>query len=887
MAKKWVYHFEEGNAEMRDILGGKGSGLAEMTIIGLPVPPGFTITTEACLAYLNHNNTFPEGLWQQTIEAVQKLGTKMRREFADQNDPLLVSVRSGAKFSMPGMMDTVLNLGLNDDSVSSLAARAGERFAWDAYRRLIQMYGHVVLDVDSLQFEDIIQRIMASDGVKTDAEVTIAGWKQAVTEFKQLFESETGEKFPQDPWQQLKFAVQAVFQSWNNKRAIDYRNATGLPHDLGTAVNIVSMVFGNVGWDSGSGVAFTRNPATGEHGLYGEYLMNAQGEDVVSGARTPSEIHKLEDESPTVWKNFIEAAERLEKHYREMQDMEFTVEHGKLWMLQTRAGKRTAEAAVKIAVDMVNEGLITKEEAVARIEPEKIDHLLHPRFDVGEEKKAGILAKGLNASPGAAVGEVYFNADTAEKMFEESGKDVILVRPETTPDDLHGMIAAKGVLTQHGGATSHAAVVARQLGKPCVAGCEEIKIDLTNRLFTVDGRVVKEGDTISLDGTTGQVFEDNISMVAPSFDEQQELKTILEWADDISRLQVWANADTPEQASLARGYGAQGIGLCRTEHMFMGGRTEKFQEAILADEERCQHILDEVLLPLQRQDFYGIFKAMNGLPVIIRLLDPPLHEFLPSKEDLLVEVMRMKFKGQINIGYQKKKELLATVSTMEEMNPMLGLRGCRLGLKRPELNKMQVRAIFEAACKAVKDGIEVHPEVMIPLTSHFRELELVQPLLEEIAEVVMKKKGIRIEYKFGTMIEIPRAALTADEIAETAQFFSFGTNDLTQMVFGISRDDAERKFLIDYIKKGILEKNPFQSLDVEGVGQMITTAVGKGRSTRPDLEIGICGEHGGDPDSIEFFNRAGLNYVSCSPYRVPIARLAAADAALKSNGTLK
>jgi pyruvate,orthophosphate dikinase len=536
---------------------------------------------------------------------------------------------------------------------------------------------------------------------------------------------------------------------------------------------------------------------------------------------------------------------------------------------------------------MVREGLISKDEAIGRIEPGQIDQLLHPRFDVAEEEKANMLTRGLNASPGAAAGEVYFDANTIEKMFKESGKEVILVRPETTPDDLHGMIAAKGVLTQHGGATSHAAVVARQLGKPCVAGCEEIKIDLKNRMFSVNGQVVKEGETISLDGTTGQVFKGRIPMVAPSFDEQADLKTILQWADELGRLEVWANADTPEQASRARGYGARGIGLCRTEHMFMGDRTEKFQEAILADEERSRYILDEVLLPLQRQDFYGIFKAMDGLPVIIRLLDPPLHEFLPSKEDLLVDVTRMEATGAVDNGYQRKKALLSIVSSMAEMNPMLGFRGCRLGLMRPELNKMQVRAIFEAACDAVKDGIVVHPEVMIPLTSHFKELEIIQRLLEEVAEAVMQEKGIRIEYKFGTMIEIPRAVLTADEIAETAQFFSFGTNDLTQMTFGISRDDAERKFLMDYVKKGILRENPFQSLDVEGVGQMIIMAVKKGRKTRPDLEIGICGEHGGDPDSIEFFNQAGLNYVSCSPYRVPIARLAAARAVLKSDERLK
>lgn len=882
MATKWVYLFEEGNATMRDILGGKGAGLAEMTRIGLAVPPGFTITTEACLAYLEHGQDFPEDLWRQMLMGIEKLGDRMGSEFADPEDPLLVSVRSGAKYSMPGMMDTILNLGLNDETVRVLAARTDERFAWDAYRRLIQMFGHVVLDVQDFQFEDIIQKIMGTENVESDARMSAWGWQKVVTGFKELIRLESGEPFPQDPWEQLERSVEAVFKSWNNQRAIDYRNATGIPHDLGTAVNIVAMVFGNVGWNSGSGVVFTRDPATGIKDLYGEYLMNAQGEDVVSGARTPHKIHQLEAQLPGVWKHLLESAEKLERHFCDMQDMEFTVEDGKLWLLQTRAGKRTPEAAVKIAVDMANEGLITREEAVARIEPFQIENLLHPRFDIEEEKKAALLAIGLNASPGAAVGEVYFDADMAENMASESGRQVVLVRPETTPDDLHGMIAAKGLLTQHGGATSHAAVVARQLGKPCVTGCEAINIDLKKRRFAVDGEVIEEGDTISLDGTTGKIFKGELPMVTPNFNEQEDLNQILEWADAISRLGVWANADTPEQASLARDYGARGIGLCRTEHMFMGERTEKFQEAILAEEEECQSVLDDVLLPLQRQDFYDIFKTMDGLPVIIRLLDPPLHEFLPSRDELLVDVTRMEATGNIDEGYHRKKALLSVVSGMAEMNPMLGLRGCRLGLTRPALNRMQVQAIFEAACDAAKDGIDVHPEVMIPLTSHFRELEMIKSDFEAVAENVMQTKGIRVGYKFGTMIEIPRAALTADEIAGTAEFFSFGTNDLTQMTYGISRDDAERKFLTDYIKKGILKKNPFQSLDVDGVGQMIAAAVEKGRKTRPNLQIGVCGEHGGDPDSIEFFNQAGLNYVSCSPYRVPIARLAAAHTVINT-----
>jgi len=636
-----------------------------------------------------------------------------------------------------------------------------------------------------------------------------------------------------------------------------------------------------VGWDSGSGVAFTRNPSTGEKTLYGECLFNAQGEDVVSGARTPIKVSQLSQDMPEVWQALLDVSAKLEKHYRDMQDMEFTIENGKLWMLQTRNGKRTAAAAVKIAVDMVNEGLITKEEAVDRIEPRMIDQLLHPRFDDDAKKNATLLAKGLNASPGAAVGIVIFDADTAEELAKKEGKAVILVRPETTPDDVHGMIAARGILTQHGGATSHAAVVARQLGKPCVAGCEEIKIDLAKRQFSVGGTVVKEGDTISLDGAGGEVFLGAIPTVSPTFDDQPELKQILEWADEIRRLQVWANADDPEQARRARSYGAQGIGLCRTEHMFLGDRTEKFQSAILAEtEEEFQSVLDNVLLPLQRNDFYGIFKEMDGLPVIIRLLDPPLHEFLPPLEELIEEIATLKAKGAKGEELEKKQRLLAKVRDLYEFNPMMGLRGCRLGLVMPGLNKMQVRAIFEAACDAAKEGVDVHPEVMIPLTSHINELKVIQPLLEEVAKQVMEEKGIHISYKFGTMIELPRAALTAGEIAQMAQFFSFGTNDLTQMTFGISRDDAERHFLLSFVEKGILPKNPFQTLDREGVGRLMEMAVKEGRATRPELEVGICGEHGGDPASIALCHELGLNYVSCSPFRVPIARLAAAHAVL-------
>ncbi|GAB4472700.1 MAG: pyruvate, phosphate dikinase [Anaerolineae bacterium] len=880
---KWVYAFEEGSASMRDLLGGKGANLAEMTNIGLPVPPGFTITTEACLAYLRSGGKFPEGMWEQTVAGMEALGAKMGRRFGDNSDPLLVSVRSGAKFSMPGMMDTILNLGLNDESVKALAAKADERFAWDAYRRLVQMFGKVVLDIEGELFEELIKRIKQEEGVTTDPEISAAGWQKVTGWFKELIKKETGGEFPQDPWKQLELAIEAVFKSWNGKRAVDYRNATGISHDLGTAVNIVAMVFGNVGWDSGSGVAFTRNPSTGEKDLYGEYLFNAQGEDVVSGARTPTEVHKLAEELPEVWQELLAIAEKLEQHYRNMQDMEFTIEYGKLWMLQTRNGKRTAAAEVKIAVDMVKEGLITPAEAVARIEPVQIDQLLHPRFDDGAKKSSTRLAKGLNASPGAAVGKVYFDADTAEQRAKQ-GEAVILVRPETTPDDVHGMLAARGILTQHGGATSHAAVVARQLGKPCVAGCEEIRINLSERSFAVNGVTVNEGDYISLDGATGEVFLGALKTVAPSFDDQADLQQILAWADEIRRLQVWANADDPEQARRARSYGAQGIGLCRTEHMFLGERTEKFQAAILAhqrgDHAEFQRVLDEVLLPLQRGDFYGIFKEMDGLPVIIRLLDPPLHEFLPPLEELVEAVATLHAQGKSD---PEKETLLATVRDMHEFNPMLGLRGCRLGIVMPELNKMQVRAIFEAACDAAKEGVVVKPEVMIPLTSHVNELRTIQPLLEEVARTVMTEKGIEIEYKFGTMIEIPRAALTAGEIAEVAQFFSFGTNDLTQMTYGISRDDAERKFLLRYADPSdlnILPKNPFQAIDQIGVGRLMEMAVTEGRAVRPDLEVGICGEHGGEPSSIAFCHKIGLNYVSCSPFRVPVARLAAAQAVL-------
>jgi len=882
MAKQWVYAFEEGTAGMKNLLGGKGANLAEMSRIGLPVPPGFIVTTEACNAYYEAGEHFPAGLWDQVLAHLDALGKKLGRKFGDDQNPLLVSVRSGARVSMPGMMDTILNLGLTPAAVETMGEKFGDmRFAWDLYRRLIQMFGKVVLDVPGEPFEEIIAEVRREEGVQTDAELTAEGWKKIADKFMALVERHTGQPFPQEPIEQLRLGIEAVFKSWNSKRATDYRNNFGYPHDWGTAVNVQTMVYGNFAdGQSGTGVAFTRNPSTGEDKFYGEYLLNAQGEDVVSGARTPDEVSHLAQDIPSAWHELQEVAEQLEQHYREMEDIEFTIESGKLWMLQTRSGKRTAASAVKIAYDMVNEGLISKEEAVARTSATQIDQLLHPRFDDKALGKTKALAKGLNASPGAAVGRVYFDADTAEAKTKE-GEDVILVRPLTEPDDVHGMLAAKGILTQEGGATSHAAVVARQLGKPCVAGCNAININLQQRLFTVNGTTVREGDVISLNGATGQVFLGAMPVVVPDLKEQKDLLAILDWADDLRRLMVWANADNPEQATRARSYGAQGIGLCRTEHMFMGERTQLFQNYILADAGEAKADALAKMEPSQEEDFYGIFKAMDGLPVIIRLIDPPLHEFLPSREELMVDVALGKERGQ---DVAAEERLLHKAEELAEFNPMLGLRGVRLGVMMPDVNQMQVRAIFLAACRAAKEGVDVHPEVMIPLTAHINELKFLQELLVDEAERVMAEQGMRVTYKFGTMIEIPRAALTADEIAQLAQFFSFGTNDLTQMTYGISRDDAERHFLLQYVEKGILPKNPFQTIDRDGVGKLMEMAVSLGRTTRPDLEIGICGEHGGDPNSIEFCHLIGLNYVSCSPFRVPVARLAAAHAVLADRG---
>jgi len=911
--KKWVYSFDEVNLVekyvggswdgVRALLGGKGSGLADMTRAEVPVPPGFTVTTEACNAY-QAEGKFPPGMWEQELTALKKIEQQTGKKFGDPKNPLLVSCRSGAKFSMPGMMDTVLNIGLTDATAEGMVKLTNNpRFVYDSYRRLVEMFGTVVLGISDEAFEDPLAEYKQKKGYKLDTQMTAEDWKAITAKFKEVVRKEEGFDFPQDPYKQLELATEAVFKSWNGKRAVDYRRATNIPDDLGTAVNIVTMVFGNMGEDSGTGVAFTRDPSTGERKMFGEYLLNAQGEDVVAGIRNAEKIDQLNTNMPEAYRQFMQITDKLEKHYREMQDVEFTIEHGKLWMLQTRNGKRTATAAVKIAVDMANEGLIKKEEAILRVTPEQVDTLLHPQYDPkakqAAEKEGRLYAKGVNASPGAAVGQIYFDANTAEKHAKQNKQDVIMVRPFTKPDDVHGMIAAKGVLTSEGGATSHAAVVARQFGIPCIVGASQIKIDLDKRLMSVNGKVVKEGEWISVDGTTGEVFLGQIPTTAPSLEEQTDLLTLLNWADEICAtpgirhfpegwptkgLQVWANADYPKDAQRARSYGAVGIGLCRTEHMFFEQvRLPIVQRMILAEtpEER-KKALDE-LLPYQRSDFDGLFKAMDGYPVIIRLIDPPLHEFMPNEEELLEEVITMRVKGETS-GLDQKERLLADIRNMHESNPMMGLRGVRLSIYMPLIVEMQVRAIFEAAADCHIQGIVVKPEVMIPLTGTVNELKWIQPRLVNIANEVMAEKKVRFSYKFGTMIEIPRAAVTAGEIAELAEFFSFGTNDLTQMTFGYSRDDAERNFLVTYVAEGILPTNPFQTIDRNGVGRLMRMAIEDGRSTRPELEVGICGEHGGDPDSIEFCHIVGNNYVSCSPFRVPIARLAAAHAALKHSG---
>jgi pyruvate,orthophosphate dikinase len=947
---RWTRLFEEGDASMRELLGGKGAGLAEMSRVGLPVPPGFTITTRACIQYMQDERKFPAGLMDEVTARLQSVEEKSGKRFGDPSNPLLVSVRSGAKFSMPGMMDTVLNLGLNQETLAGLIRLTGnERFGRDADRRFVQMFGKIVLGIPGDRFEREIERLKAKKRVRLDTELTADDLRGLADAFRRIVKTERGIVFPTDPHEQLRMAIQAVFDSWTGKRAIDYRTFHGIPHDLGTAVNVQTMVFGNMGSDSATGVAFTRDPATGERKLYGEYLINAQGEDVVAGTRTPRPIAELAKELPKSYDEFLRVCEMLEKHYKDVQDLEFTVERGRLWMLQTRTGKRTAQAAVKIAVDMANENFISREEAILRVEPGQIDQLLHPRFEQAAKdaaiKKGQFLAKGLNASPGAAVGIAVFDADTAEEMGK-AGKAVILVRPETNPDDVHGMLNAKGILTSRGGATSHAAVVARGLGKPCVAGCEAIRVDADDRRLTVDGRVVHEGDYISIDGGSGEVFAGQIPSIAPRLEEQQDLVTLLTWADGVRRLGVWANADYPRDAERARAFGAQGIGLCRTEHMFFEEERLPVVRQMILSAAEAQAAYDRVrdaekalrqapddrtlkgkvaearkavkrsgavsryesalakLLKLQRGDFEGIFKAMDGLPVIVRLIDPPLHEFLPSHDSLLEEVsgLRAKIetlagipryrvrKGQPTIErlraqLAKREAELETVTAMREANPMLGLRGIRLGLTYPAIIGMQVRAILEAACRVTRRGVRAMPEIMIPLVGHVNELRETRREYERAAKAVLAREKVDLHYKFGTMIEIPRACFVAGEIAQVAEFFSFGTNDLTQTLFGISRDDAEGKFLLQFVERGILPENPFQTIDRDGVGQAMEMAVKRGRAARPDLEIGICGEHGGDPKSIEFCHALGLDYVSCSPYRVPVARLAAGQATLRERMT--
>jgi len=882
--KKYVYYFGDGKAEgngtMKDLLGGKGAGLAEMTNTGVPVPSGFTITTEVCNIFYKVGEKVPAEVVRQQAQYVERLEHSMGAKLGDQKNPLLVSVRSGSKFSMPGMMDTILNLGLNDETVHGLIAKTkNERFAYDCYRRFIQMFGGVVMGMEKSDFEHILQHKKDELGITLDTEFKAEDLKDLILRYKKAVKEHTGKEFPQDAHIQLNMARDAVFQSWNNPRAITYRKLNDISGTLGTAVNVQSMVFGNMGDDCATGVGFTRNPATGENKFYGEYLTNAQGEDVVAGIRTPQPIAKLEKEMPAVYKQLRDITSKLEKHYRDIQDFEFTIQRNKLYMLQTRTGKRTAPAAVRIAVEMVEEGLIKKEEAILRIDPSSLDQLLHPIID--PKAKIKVIAKGLPASPGAATGIAVFTADEAVK---KAGEKTILVRNETSPDDIHGMDAAKGILTARGGMTSHAAVVARGMGKCCVAGCEEIRVEEKAKKFTVKDIVVKEGDWITLNGTTGEVILGQVPTIEPTL--SGEFGILMQWADSFRKIGVRANADIPHDANVARGFGAEGIGLCRTEHMFFAeDRLPHMQAMIMARTEEERRKALAKLLPMQRSDFIGLFREMKGYPVTIRLLDPPLHEFLPKREELMVEVAVLKATGGDKEKIAAKEKVLARVEELHEFNPMLGHRGCRLGIAYPEMTEMQAQAIIEAACELKKEGMKIVPEIMIPLVGHINELKNQKALIKKVADETIKKYGTKIEYKIGTMIELPRAAVTADEIATEAEFFSFGTNDLTQTTFGFSRDDVV-KFLNSYIDKGILEKDPFATLDQKGVGQLVEMGVKKGRSINKTLKVGICGEHGGDPASVEFCHRTGLNYVSCSPYRVPIARLAAAHAAIKEKAKI-
>lgn len=903
---KMVYFFGDGRAEggarMRNLLGGKGANLAEMTNLKIPVPAGFTITTEACIDYYKSGGSFPPGLKEEVAGNLAKVEKAMGAGFGDPKNPLLVSVRSGARVSMPGMMDTVLNIGLNDRTVKGLIEKTrNPRAAYDSYRRFVQMYGNVVLGIDKEEFESILSARKKEKRIKEDTQLSVDDLKGLVARFKAVVRHKTSKDFPEEPSKQLWGAIGAVFGSWNTKRATSYRKIHSIPDDWGTAANVQSMVFGNMGPDSATGVAFTRNPSTGENLFYGEYLINAQGEDVVAGIRTPHSINKaqrgeseltsLEEEMPEIYQQLEDVRKALEDHYRDTQDIEFTVQEGKLWMLQTRVGKRTAQSAIRIAVEMAEEGLIDKETAVARVAPDQLDQLLHRVFDPKAKKE--IVAKGLPASPGAATGKVVFSAEEAERWAEDDEK-VILVRTETSPDDVHGMYVSQGVLTSRGGLTSHAAVVARGMGKCCVAGCEAIRINYAKEQFAVADKIVKKGDYISLDGGSGEVMigqiptiESEITQVIKGkFPAQESLlyeeySKLMSWVDEIKRLGVRTNADTPSDAKMARDFGAEGIGLTRTEHMFFGEeRLPLVRAMILAKDEAERVRAAEKLMPLQKEDFKGILKAMDGMPVIIRLLDPPLHEFLPRHEDLLVEVTTLKAIGGDKKKIAELEELMSKVAALHEFNPMLGHRGCRLGVTSPEIYRMQVRAIFEATVELVNEGLHPIPEVMIPLVSHVEELRVTKRDVQEVADEVIARAGIKLKYMVGTMIELPRAAVTADEIAKEAEFFSYGTNDLTQTVFGFSRDDIEGKFLPIYIDKNILENNPFAVLDRSGVGALIRIGIEKGRKTRPNLEVGICGEHGGEPSSVEFCHQVGMDYVSCSPYRVPIARLAAAHAVL-------
>lgn len=876
---KFVYLFNEGNSTMKELLGGKGANLAEMTNIGLPVPFGFTISTEACNSYYENDKTISSEVKTQILKALSELESITGKKLGDPANPLLVSVRSGAVFSMPGMMDTILNLGMNAETVVGMAKLTNNpRFAYDSYRRFIQMFSDVVLGVDTFYFEQYLEETREEKGYKHDPEMTAEDWMGIIEGYKKIVQKHTKQAFPEDPEQQLFLAVNAVFDSWNNQRAKVYRRLNKIPDHLGTAVNIQSMVFGNMGEDSGTGVAFTRNPSTGEHILYGEYLINAQGEDVVAGIRTPEPIQALEKDMPAVFKQFTDTCKKLESHYLDMQDIEFTVERGNLFILQTRNGKRTAQAAIRIAVEMEQEGIIDKETALLRVDPEQLDQLLHRRIDDTHVRKQ--LAKGLPASPGAATGQVVFDADEAELLASE-GVKVILVRPETTPDDIHGIVASQAIVTSRGGMTSHAAVVARGMGKACICGCDALKIDLKEKQFKVGKVVVKHRETITIDGSTGEIMLGEIPMIEPELSE--EFKTLLKWADELRDLGVRANADNPEDARKALEFGAGGIGLCRTEHMFMDAKRVPFvQSMILAEtlperEEALSH-----LLPMQQEDFEGIFEAMEGNPVTIRLLDPPLHEFLPDKEELLVDVTKLQIIEPNSSELAEKEALLKKVRQLDEFNPMLGHRGCRLGMIHPEIYGMQAKAIFYAVASIMKKGLPVQPEIMIPLVGHVNELRQMRQLVIDTAQEVEKETGLTFTYTVGTMIEIPRAALTADEIAEEADFFSFGTNDLTQTTFGYSRDDAEGKFLQTYIEEKVLPDNPFAVLDQNGVGKLVELGVQLGRKAKPELKTGICGEHGGEKLSIDFCYRTGLDYVSCSPYRVPLARLAAAQATIRN-----